>query len=214
MKSDYSNLLLNEGGIRINNLKFYQSTENKEIQDNEEGFKRRTQFIKEEDFIIFKKDSKDENYVNVSNESDHEPLMKMTKMEVSQRQFVPDTYIYCTSLSSDKNLFDNYDSCIEITDMNFFKLIGIELLKQRLIKMTSIQEKDYISMEGEIIYSKERKIDFKKTGISPYFVKDISFENEVEHRVVYASILNSPNDKLSPIDLVVPELRKYCKKVW
>jgi hypothetical protein len=123
MESKYLDLLLNEGVMLINNLKTYQTIENEVIRDSEEGYKVMTEKFKEEDFKIYEKKEGSKNFVDISNKS--KPLMKMTKMEVRQRQFGQDVYTYCTSLSSAKGLFKGYDSCLEILDMDFFKLIGI-----------------------------------------------------------------------------------------
>lgn len=211
MKKDYANRLIENGEFRIGNLYEYTTIENDAIRDEEEGY----MVIKEQqvETTTYVKDENSKEYVNIDTIPNYEPLMGVDSIIVKYLKTSKDVYTICTSFSSEKELFNGYDSCIEIFSMEFFNLIAKELRKKSLIHPINEDNELKWYCSEEIIYSKGKKINSKETKTLPCFVKDYKFHPEKEFRIVY---FPAPINigKIEAKLLIIPELSKYCKKIW
>lgn len=213
MESKYADLLLNDGIVMISNLRGYQNIEHNAIKDVDEGNLFITYTTQGKDLLVKIKNSEDKEYRVLTEEENGNQLMVVTQSQLIRKILAMDVYTYCTSMSYEKNLFEGYDTCIEITDFEFFKIIANELLKMNLIWYNKY---GLINLEvaREIVYKEKREVEGENHDILPWFIKDISFKKEQEFRVIFTPKNMNKYQILKPVFLKLPELKKYCKIIW
>lgn len=206
MKEEDAEKLLSKGEIFIGNYKFYKTVENKSIIDPTEGYKSAIKIIPKEELKIKIGPTKDKDGNIVETKEEDKKLIEFLDVKFGRMVRYPDSYIYCTSLCSDKNLFDGYNSCIEITNEDaFLRLIGLELYSRGLC--------ENIVNSWKIVYVKHKEVDYRNP-LPAYWIKELAFEKEQEYRSVFRTKVKDLNVILKPQLLQIPDLKIFCKRIW
>ena len=210
MESKWADELVNFGNIRINNLKSYSETDNLSIQDNGEG-----QFM-----LVWKPDKKGRilkstplGTVDVT-DNPGELISDFTSSFFRER-VMPDVFCISTSYSKNKNLFDDYDACVEIINPEaFLNLIVGEMRIKDAIEPFKMSDSETWGLSSDILY-----VDDRKGGIrydeDIYFIKPkVPYKDEKEFRVIMKPVLNHYKDKAEYKDLIIPKLKYYCRRIY
>jgi hypothetical protein len=201
MKAEHAELLVEHGELMLGTYYMYKTISNPAIVDEQEGYK-----WAQDKPPMGEKVGKDHLGNVLSPDDPRYNLIEFGQMTMHQQILYPDTYIFCTTRLQQQGLFPGYDACVEITDEKFILWIRQELLRQKLISNPEVTA-------CGILYVKD-KILPRAHKLQAYWIKDVKYKHEEEYRIVFFPPVNNPKHIVEPVKLVIPSLRKYCKRVW
>jgi hypothetical protein len=221
----FAELLTEKGSIRIGTFGGFRAMEG---FDPERGDENEGKLIKS---MILEKDTPhtewpQEMFTNIAIEG--APLIGKHGAKVSLTTDLPDIFMYCCSMKHDCELMKSFgaDSCVEIFDIqNFGDAISA--------KMTELNHGYQFFLAEPCNYS-GHEIPFGRKAAS-HFLKDEKFKHQEEFRFLFFPLTYEANGELhkaqlierpdggktfrvyrpyppiTPVNIVVPELSKYCR---
>lgn len=182
LKTDHALGLTKMGILRLGTLYEYREIENNELVDCDEG-RITTSYVfngKESFTVESLKTARPEiqRIIIPPKEPAIDPNAKMTISNLDFRMpvNVTDCYIYCLSHSQNK-IFEGYDSCVEITN--------IDLFTQILLEISAPYIRNAAWQAAKINYiGRNHTSGFYP---DPTFVKDEKYKKEEEFRIAIAS---------------------------
>lgn len=212
IKKKYSQQLLLEGNIKIGTLYSYRDSElEKGISDLNEGIKTVSYQFSENAVIGGNHNNPDNKDYIASSQfgvayADETSLIHLGNAQTSKVIESENFFILCLSREQDAQFEDaNYDSCIYITNDNFFKELT-ELINEQI----PVNFLGYY----EIIYQdKNEEWNGKDMGLHPCIIKD-NKEEYVKQKEVRA-IWEPKDDKIEiePIYISNKKLCRYLKEI-
>lgn len=203
----YSDLLLNEGGVRIGTLYDFRKDEHGSgISDAGEGFKRVEHRI-------------DSYHTDSYDPRAHSPLKQfggfrnaggakitMDNCTMGKRISSRDLFIHCTSYKLDQEVmgqFDKADSCVRILrDKDFYAQITLLLNKITPVKFVGIHRVRYLS--------RVETWNGKDWGENPALFKEVDYQPQHEVRAIWVPLFSK---LIKPVNIVDGSLRQFCDSV-
>lgn len=122
-----------------------------------------------------------------------------------------DMYVYCASDRWDPALMSKFGgACVRINDpANFFDEIVSHLA---FYDANGIRESVQFRV-GPVEYRDRLETYPQVTQYDPVFRKPLSYASEHEVRAAWGVVTTGPRTTLTPVNLLIPNLTEYCKRI-
>lgn len=182
LKAKYADLLISEGSIRIGTMHEYKNIENQEIQDKREGnVTNKYAPTKVESFTAgsmkYAPLELSRMLQPASKDAQSSTIIMMPGSSITTNLTIHNCYIYCLSHSFEKDVFEGYDACVEILDIDKFNQILAENIASKK-NLTNLSVK-----HGAISYIGR---DFPSGDYhDAVFLKEERFHGDQEYRLSF-----------------------------